>query len=54
MIILKDRVDLLIAIMLALLDIKFLQGGTIKYPKEVFQEKQDWAEAIRVNRSSLW
>lgn len=39
MIILKGRIDLVIAVLVALLDIAFIQGGTVKYPKEVFQEK---------------
>lgn len=43
MIFYKDRLDLFISIALALLDIAFFEGGTIKYPKEVFQEKQQWA-----------
>jgi hypothetical protein len=33
MIIEKDRLDLLLGITLAILDILFLEGGTIKYPK---------------------
>lgn len=33
----KNRVDLLIAAITAIIDIGCLQGGTIKYPKDVFQ-----------------
>ena len=33
----KRRVDLLIAAITAIIDIGCLQGGTIKYPKDVFQ-----------------
>jgi hypothetical protein len=36
-VVLKDRVDVLIGLAIALLDIAFLTGGTIKYPKEVYQ-----------------
>jgi hypothetical protein len=54
MIFLKDRLDLLIAIAIALLDMAFMEGGTVKYPKEVFQEKEDWAAKIKLNRSPLW
>jgi hypothetical protein len=38
-IIAKSRLDLLIGIIIALIDIAFLQGGSIKYPKSVLQEK---------------
>lgn len=37
MIFLKDRLDLLIGIIFAVVDIIFLVGGTIKFPKSVFQ-----------------
>ncbi len=50
----KSRVDLLIAAITAIIDIGCLQGGTIKYPKDVFQQKQEWAEKICVNNLSVW
>jgi hypothetical protein len=37
MIYFRRRVDLLIAAITAIIDIGCLQGGTIKYPKDVFQ-----------------
>lgn len=53
-VVLKDRVDVLIGLATALLDIAFLTGGTIKYPKEVYQEKERFAEWIRLDRCWLW
>lgn len=50
----KDRLDILIGVIIALVDITFMQGGTIKYPKDVFQEKEEWARAIKVDRLYLW
>jgi len=32
-----DRLDMLIAIITSIIDIFFLQGGTVKYPKTVLQ-----------------
>ncbi len=54
MIFLMDRLDILIGIILAIVDIIFLEGGTIKFPKSVFQEKQEWAEFVRANKLPFW
>ena len=39
MIVFKARLDLFLAIVIAILEITLLGGGTVKYPKQVFQEK---------------
>lgn len=54
MIAIKDRLDLLIAMVVALIDVAFMQGGTIKFPKDVFQEKEDWASKVKADRLPLW
>jgi hypothetical protein len=54
MAVVKDRLDLLIAIAAALLDVAFLEGGTVKFPKDVFQEKEEWAGAVGLSRLPLW
>lgn len=32
-----NRIDMLVALLVGLVEIAFMEGGTIKYPKEVFQ-----------------
>lgn len=54
MIVIKVRLDLLMSLVIGIIDIAFMEGGTIKYPKDVFQEKEDWASAIKLNRLPLW
>jgi hypothetical protein len=54
MILMKDRLDLLIGFGAALVEVVFMEGGTVKYPKEVFQEKEEWADAIKLNKLPLW
>ena len=54
MIVAVERVDLLIGLGMALAEVAFMAGGTIKFPKEVFQEKEEWAEKIALTKSPLW
>jgi hypothetical protein len=51
---LKGRIDLFLGVLTAVLDVTLMRGGTIKYPKMVYQEKEDWTGAIRLNRLSIW
>jgi hypothetical protein len=37
MVILKGRIDLCVGVVVGIIELWLMQGGTIKYPKEVFQ-----------------
>ena len=50
----RARVDLMVGVLIAMVDVLMLRGGTIKYPKLVFQEKEDWADYLGVSRWVVW
>jgi hypothetical protein len=54
MIVVTGRVDILLSFIVSVLDIALMEGGTIKFPKEVYQEKERLAERIRLDRIFLW
>ncbi len=39
MVILRARVDICLGVVIGLIEVLFMRGGTVKYPKDVFQEK---------------
>ena len=54
MVVWRARVDLLLALVLAVIEVMYMGGGTIKYPKHVFQQKENWVAMIRVDSCSVW
>ena len=54
MLVLHARVDLVVAVGVAVVEVLLMGGGTVKYPKLVFQEKENWADKIGLNRWRVW
>ena len=54
MIVVRSRIDLLIGVMVAVVELVWMGGGTVKFPRLVFQEKEEWAAAIGANDWYLW
>jgi len=54
MVVVTNRVDIMVSFIVAMLDIALMEGGTIKFPKEVYQEKERVAEIIKLDRLFLW
>lgn len=54
MLMLRGRVDLVVGVGMAVVEVGLMGGGTIKYPKQVFQEKEGWAGWLGVVRWRVW
>ena len=48
------RLDIIIAVVLAVIEVKCMHGGMVKYPKSVFEEKEGWAVWTKLASCRYW
>ena len=54
MVVWRARIDLLLSLCLCIVEVWYMGGGTIKYPKHVFQQKENWAAMVRLDVCRAW